>query len=213
MRTARWLLPLLLLAGLCWRFPLVHFVPLKAAQQIKAAAAFDATQFAADFWISRLSPAARTAVPANVLLPAIQADPAAAKKRFSRSVGLGTDYFYFFCGTGRVVALTDDAISLACTAGSTNAEVALQTGLVFGDAIRDGTGLLNVNDYPDSQNFNDISAALDHLVETQVLPGLRQQARIGVTLSFAGCAEIDDEDSDLNPLKVIPVETSLASSP
>jgi len=84
---------------------------------------------------------------------------------------------------------------------------------VFGDAIRDGTGLLNVNDYPDSQNFNDISAALDHLVETQVLPGLRQQARIGVTLSFAGCAEIDDEDSDLNPLKVIPVATRVTSPP
>jgi predicted lipoprotein len=213
MRMARWLLPLLILAGLCWRFPLVHFVPLKAAQQIKAAAAFDAPGFAADFWTHRLLPAARTAVPASILLPAIQADPTAAKKQFSRSVGLGTDYFYFFCGTGRVVAVTDDGISLACTPGSTNAEVALQTGLVFGDAVRDGPGLLNVNDYPDSQNFNDVSAALNHLVETQVLPALRQQAKIGVILSFAGCAEIDDEDSDLNPLKVIPVATSLASPP
>jgi predicted lipoprotein len=213
MRTVRWLLPLLVLAGLCWRFPLVHCVPLKAAQASKAAAAFDAPGFAADFWTRRLLPAARTAVPANVLLPAIQADPAAAKKQFARSVGLGTDYFYFVSGTGRVVAVADDAISLACTAGSTNAEVALQTGLVFGDALRDGTGLLNVNDYPDSQNFNDLSAALDHLVETRVLPALRQQAKIGVSLSFTGCAEIDDEDTDLKPLKVIPVETSLSSPP
>ena len=61
----------------------------------------------------------------------------------------------------------------AVTENSTNAEITLQTGLVFGDAIRDGTGLLNASDYPNSQDFNDISAALNHLVETRVLPDLR----------------------------------------
>ena len=80
-------------------------------------------------------------------------------------------------------------------------------GLVFGNALRDGTGLLNVNDYPNSQDFNAISEALNHIVETRVLPKLREQAKVGATISFAGCAEVDDESSDLKPLKVIPIQT------
>ncbi|HXA45471.1 MAG TPA: DUF2291 family protein [Candidatus Angelobacter sp.] len=213
MRTARWLILTVVLAGFFWRFPLVHFVPLKAAEQKKIAASFNATQFASDFWDNRLLPGLDQSVKASVLLPAIQADAAAAKKQFARSVGLGTDYFYFLSGTGRVVAVSDDAVSLAVTEGSTNAEIDLQTGLVFGDALRDGTGLLNVNDYPNSQDFNDISSALDHLVEIRVLPTLKAQAKVGAQIAFAGCAEIDDEDTDLKPLKVIPIRVNLQPSP
>ena len=141
------------------------------------------------------------------LLSAIQSDPVAAKKKFSRSLGFSSSYFYFVSGTGRVVSVSDDEISLAITSGSTNAEVTLLCGLIFGDAVRDGTGLLNASAYSNSQDFNDISAALNHMVETRVLPGLREQAKVGTQISFAGCAEVDDEAMDLKPLKVIPIQT------
>jgi predicted lipoprotein len=190
-------------------FPLFHIVPLKTAAAEKAAATFDATQFAETFWTNQLLAALNKTVPADVLLPAIQNDAAAAKKNFSRSVGLGESYFYFVSGSGRVVAVSDDEISLAVTDGGTNAEISLQTGLVFGNALRDGTGLLNASDYPNSQDFNDLSAALNHLVETRVLPKLREQARLGVIISFAGCAEVDDESADLKPLKVTPIQTKI----
>lgn len=195
-----------ILAAVLWAFPLFHIVPLKRAAAEKAAVTFNATAFADTFWTSRLLPAANHAVNAAVLLPAIQADPAAAKKKYARTVGLGESYYYFLSGTGRVVEISDDEISLAVTDHSTNAEISLQTGLIFGDAIRDGTGLLNVSDYPNSQDFNDISAALNNLVQTRVQPQLRQQAKLGATIFFAGCAEVDDESTDLNPLKVVPVE-------
>ncbi len=122
---------------------------------------------------------------------------------------MNENYYYFLRGDGKVVSISDDAVSLAVSNGSTNAEVAIQTGLVFGDAIRDGTGLLNVNDYPDSQNFNDISAALDNIAYTNVIPTLTRQAKIGSTVSFAGCAEVDDESTDLKPLKLIPIQAQV----
>ena len=132
---------------------------------------------------------------------------AAAKKKFSRSVGLSEGYFYFLRGEGKILSVSDDEVSIAVTDGSTNAEVSLQTGLVFGNALRDGTGLLSANDYPNSQDFNDISAALNHIVETKVLPKLRALAKVGAKISFVGCAEVDDESTDLKPLKVIPIST------
>jgi predicted lipoprotein len=207
MHVVRWISALAVAAGVCWLFPLFHVVPLQAANAQKAAGKFDPAQFAETFWTNELVPALDKTVKADVLLAAIQTDPPAAKKKFAHSVGFTDTYFYFLSGTGRVVAISDDEVSLAITPGSTNAEVTLLSGLIFGDAVRDGAGLLNASAYPNSQDFNDISAALDHLVETRVLPGLRQHAKIGAQISFAGCAEVDDETMDLKPLKVIPIQT------
>jgi len=206
MRVVRCLIAVAVISAIGWLFPLFHIVPLKTAAAEKAAATFNAPQFAGSFWISQLLPAIKKTVGAGTLLAAIHSDPATARKKFSRQVGLSESYFYFLSGTGRVVAVSDDEISLAIASGSTNVEVSLQTGLVFGDAIRDGTGLLDAGTYPNSQDFNDLSSALNHLVETRVLPPLRQQAKIGATISFAGCAEVDDESTDLQPLKVVPIE-------
>jgi predicted lipoprotein len=206
MRTVRWLIAVAIATGICWVFPPFHIVPLKIATAEKAAATFDPATFADTFWTKKLLPTLPKAINAQTLLTAIQADPAAAKTNFSRSVGIGGTYYYFLSGTGQVTAVSDDEVSLAITPGSTNTEVSLQTSLIFGNALRDGTSLLNVNDYPNSQDFNAISEALNHLVETRVLPKLREQAKIGAKISFSGCTEIDDESTDLKPLKIIPIK-------
>ena len=198
----------LILVVTIW-FPLFHVVSLKTATAEKAAVTFNAADFAETFWTNQVVPAVPGTVKADVLVAAIKADPAAAKKKFGRSVGLSDGYFYFFSGSGQVVAASDDEISLALTPGNTNAEVVLEVGLVFGNAIRDGTGLLNANDYPNSQDFNDLSSALNHIVESRVLPGVKQRAKVGARISFTGCAEVDDESSDLKPLKVVPLQAEV----
>lgn len=55
----------------------------------------------------------------------------------------------------------------------------------------------------------DISAALNHIVETRGLPKLREPAKIGAKIYFVGGAEVADEASDLKPLKVIPIQTAV----
>ena len=205
-RLVTWFLSGVVIAGICWLFPPFHVVPLKIAAEQKAATVFNPAQFAETFWNSQLLPAIAKSVKAETLLPAIQSDAATAKKKFSRSIGAAENFFYFLSGSGKIVAVSDDEISLNAT-GGTNAEVSLQTGLVFGNALRDGTGLLDANNYPNSQDFNGISEALNHLVEMRVLPKLREQAKVGANISFAGCAEVADESVDLKPLKVIPIQT------
>ncbi len=82
--------------------------------------------------------------------------------------------------------------------------MSLETGNIFGNAVRDGTGLLNVNDFPNSQDFNALSSEINRRIEQQVLPALRKAAAVGATVRFAGCAEIVDEDTDLHPLRIVP---------
>ena len=184
MRAVRWFIAIVVIASICWLLPLFHVVTLKTATAEKVATTFNATDFAETFWTNQLLASLAKTVKAETLLPAIQSDATTAKKKFSKSTGLSENYFYFVSGSGRVVAVSDDEVSLAVTDSSTS-------------------------DYPNSQDFNDISAALNHLVETRVLPKLREQAKVGAKISFAGCAEVDDESTDLKPLKVIPIQTEV----
>jgi predicted lipoprotein len=82
----------------------------------------------------------------------------------------------------------------------------LLTGLIFGNSVRDATGLLDVSKFPNSQQFNAISSELNALVESRVIPGVRSNAAPGHVLRFVGCAEIADEVSDVVPLKVVPLK-------
>jgi predicted lipoprotein len=204
-RLTIWFVLALACAGLFWLFPLFHLVPLERAAKEKAAATFDPGTFAEKFWSGQLSMSFDKAVKAEVLLPAILTNSAEARKKFARSVGVSESYTYFIAGQGRVLAVSDEEISLAVKVGATEAEVSLQVGLVFSNAVRDGTGLLNVNDHPNSQDFNAISEALNRIIEDRVLPKLRESAKVGATVRFVGCAEVNDEATDLRPLKVVPV--------
>ena len=208
-RLLLWLILIVLSVGVCRLFPLFKIVSLEQVAKEKEAATFSPTTFAEKFWSEQVLKSLDKAVKAEVLLPAIHAKPGEARTQFSRSIGVSASYTYFISGKGRVLAVNDDEIALAVTEGTTNAEVSLQVGLLFSNAVRDGTGLLNVSNYPNSQDFNAISEALNRIIEERVQPRLRELAKVGAVVRFVGCAEVNDETTDLKPLKVIPVSATV----
>ena len=139
------------------------------------------------------------------MLDEIKQDQQAARKAYGHSLGLSDTYSYFLSGTGRVVSVEKNAVGLSIDDDSTQVQVLLETGLLFGNAVRDGTGLLDVNDFANSQDFNAISTEINRRIESDVvLPKLRQQATVGSTIRFVGCAQITDAQTDLMPLRVVP---------
>lgn len=199
-RVMRWATLGIAVAGLCAVFPPVRFVRIG-----DAAATLTARKLGAeDFWEQQLATSLNKATDVEALLTQIQRDPDAARKAHARQIGLGGSYYYFVRGGGRVVSKDANSVGLAAAAESEPA-VMLEAGPIFGNAVRDGTGLLDVNDYPNSQEFNELSAELNKLVESRVLPVLRERAAVGSQVRFTGVAEVADESTDLRPLRVVPV--------
>jgi predicted lipoprotein len=108
-----------------------------------------------------------------------------------------------------VVSVTKKGIGLSLKSEGDEVDILLPTGLLFGNAVRDATGLLDASAFPNSQNFNDISTELNRIVEAQVLPELKSRAAIGRRVQFASCAEVVDEEKDLKPLVLIPVSVKV----
>lgn len=200
-----WLLGLGIVGGLCWLYPPFRIVPLGQAQRKQLRGTFDAPAVARAFWDQKLLPAAPRAIPVAELLSVLAQDSAAARKRFGRALGLSSTTCFFVGGSGRIVSVDNESISVALEDVPAGTGVRLSTGLLFVNTVRDATGLLDVSEFPNSQDFNAISAELNHLIETQVLPALRQHAAVGRTIRFAGCTELE-EGPVPKVLEVIPVQ-------
>lgn len=207
----RWTVRIAIAVGtavLLYFLPLFRIVPLgqeRAEQQGTATAAkFDPVAFVESFWTERLIPSSSKAVDATALIAAIKQDSKAARDKYGRSLGLSDTYLYCLSGTGRVVSVGKNSIGLSVGNSDSQTDVRLETGILFGNAVRDGSGLLDVNDFTNSQDFNAISTEINRRIEAQVLPKLRDAATVGKTIRFVGCAQITDEGTDLSPLRVVP---------
>lgn len=205
MRAIRWTTAIVVVAGICWAFPPFHIRSVKQVKADIADAKFNPADFVAQFWSAKLLPAANQATEARDVLAVIATNPEKVRERFGRTVGVSSSYFLFLRGTGRVVNADTDSIGLSLKPEGSGVDISVPLGLVFGNAVRDGTGLINSSSYPNAQEFNDISAALNHVVETQVLPEFQRIAKVGSKVQFVGCVEVSDEDSDLKPVKLSPI--------
>jgi predicted lipoprotein len=206
-RTSRrlvWILLVIAVVVALYFLPLFHVIPLQAAREQSAARVFDAAAFVETFWNDQLLQATRSAVDAGELLAAFQIDPADAETRFGHRLGLSSASSYLVSGRGRIVAVESGAISIALQ-DEDAAAVVIATGPVFGNAIRDGSGLLNVSDFPNSQDFNAISSEINRRVEEQVLLMLQEKAAVGAAVRFVGAVEIAAPETDVTPLRVVPV--------
>jgi predicted lipoprotein len=195
-------------AAVVWWFPLFHVVPLKDHAASTQAATFDAEQFAADLWEKELPGALTKAAAAQPVLTALADDAIAARKTFGRTVGLSRATYFCLHGHGEILAVEKARVGVALTEGVSKPEVWLATGLVFGNAVRDATGLVRSQDFPNSQNFNALAAALNKLVEERVVKDLKVSAALSRKIDFVACVEVPGGDVT-QPLEMIPLAVTI----
>lgn len=198
-----------IVAAALYIFPPFHIVSLEKTKRKIENERFNPKEFVERFWNDRLLKSLDQTVQAGTLLPAIKQDPQSAKRQYGRQLGLSNTYYYFVSGQARVVTIKPETIALTLSGAGSKPDLVLVVANLSGNAVRDGTGLLNVNEFPNSQEFNQISAELNRRIETSVLPEFRHKVFVGATVAFAGCAEIEDEGSDLQPLRLIPIHVQI----
>jgi predicted lipoprotein len=197
---------LIVAAGVFWRYPLFHIVRLDELQAARQQATFDAAAFAKTFWDKTLVPSLGKAQDATELFSKLDNAPKEVRGQFGRKVGVGRTTLFFVRGRGTVTHIDKKGVGISLTGDNTSPDIVLHTGLLFGNVARDATGLLDASNYANSQQFNDISTELNRIIETRVIPVLKEGAATGKTLHFVGCAEVSDTASEFRPLKVIPLE-------
>ncbi len=198
-------------AVLCYFFPLFRIKPLDDAEGARqspanVAAPANVNDYAYEFWNDRLPGAFGNAADIEELFEAVDRDAGQARSKYGRQVGLGGACFFFIRGTGHVEEVAADYCTLKIGRRSRRARI--RTGVIVGNAVRDSTGLIDVNQFANSQDFNNLSAELNQRVEANVIAPSRERLRVGAHVDFVGCAQIGD-DSDFDPLSLVPVHLEI----
>jgi predicted lipoprotein len=197
---------LLFLGGVFWCFPLFHVVRLERLENSSHDSAFNAADFAKSFWSDRLTQSLTQAPDAATFLADSRASPETARAKYGRKVGVGRTRLVVLRDNGTIVTIDKKGVGVALQGETKEADIVLQTGLLFGNTVRDSTGLLDASNFPDSRQFNEISTELNRIVEARVVPILKEKAVVGRRIHFAGCAEFSDEGALVKPLTIIPLE-------
>lgn len=189
-------------------FPPFHIVPLELAKEKAQAQVFDPAEFALRFWQEQLPSALDDAYEVETVLDAIRRDRASAKTRYGRVVGLDGPHYYFLKGTGKIVAIGERQVELTL-AGSDGerAEIVLVTSMIFGNEILNATGLVKHSQFKRTNEYNAVSAEVNKIVESELVPAFFKEAKVGSTVYFVGCSsKISDDDPMPIPMRLVPVK-------
>lgn len=189
-------------------FPPFHIRPLESVRDraVGVPGAIDVPRFADSFWNGKLVSPAIQPIDAQVLVAAFNENPARAVEKYGRRAGIGSKAFFFVSGEGRVVSADKRSVRLS-TGAQNGVELVLITGPVFGNALRDVTGLLKIDDFS-SFDFNALGAELNRLAETRAQPVL-SGVSVGSKLSFLAAGEFDDASGERPMLKLVPIRVTL----
>jgi predicted lipoprotein len=196
-------------AVVVWRYPLFHIVRIdEAASESRWGAiqpSFNARQFAELFWTERLMQSLGTALNVEVFQSVYSENPQQVRKHHGRSVGVSRQTLYVLQGAGHIVSVDKKGVGVAIGDDGDEVDVLLQTGPVFGNAARDCSGLLRPGDFPNSQQYNELSAELNRIVELRVIAPLAKHAAVGDQILFVGCAELANNVTEVKPLPLVPL--------
>src|SRR5262249_13013389 len=117
--------------------------------------------------------------------------------------GIGNLRYFLIKGKGTITSINEDDIAVSLD--SSKQSITVATEYIFGNAVRDATGLININEFNNTMDFNNVSAELNKIIREKVLPPFKQRAKKGDTIEFTGALELNKEHLNLSNIEVMPV--------
>jgi len=164
--------------------------------------AFDAVLYANDVWENRIPEIAAQAPELTYLIELLESDPESAYKEFGKKLGISKTWYFFAKGEGEIDSAADESIWVKI---ADDRQIQLATAFIFGNAVREGSGVVNIDDFINMTDFNNVSVALNKKVKDEIIPALIKNSRSGQKLKFSGVFEINEEKIDLKDIRIIPV--------
>jgi predicted lipoprotein len=110
---------------------------------------------------------------------------------------------------GIVTDINEDDITLQVKLDDSLMALKLATEFIYGNAIRDASGLVDVKDFPNTMDLNNISEELNKMVRKTVLPPFKAAVKKGDKILVTGAIEIHKEHIKWNELEIIPVQLQI----
>ncbi|OBY61234.1 hypothetical protein LPB301_17350 [Polaribacter reichenbachii] len=162
---------------------------------------FDAKSYVDGIWTLNLLPTFSTATNLNNFLNQLKQNPTATFEKESKSLGIGNIGYFKVKGEGTVLQVNENNVIIQ----SEDLKVEIETEFIFGNVIRDASGLFKINDYKETSDFNSISESINGRIRNDIIPSFKNKVQKGDVVTFSGAIELNKVHLDLNNLEIIPI--------
>ncbi|MCW8850254.1 MAG: DUF2291 domain-containing protein [Melioribacteraceae bacterium] len=166
---------------------------------------FSPQKYAVEFWRNLVTSNFNEAIEASELMSLLQNDMNEALK-YSSTLGVSSNHAYLIKGEGKISSITDEGFILKI---NDDKKIEIATDFIFGNAIRDASGQINVSDFPNTMEFNNISQKINDLALKNTIEPFADNIVINAIINFVGAAEVNEENPEIDPLKIIPIRLEL----
>lgn len=188
----------------------IYFEKLEDVKQQRRREAFDAAQYAGDFWSNRLFNVLDQAVGAKELIEIFGTNMDEAISKYGKAPGVSNTYAYLIKGNGKILEITEDFLQVSIREPDTNPDIKIKTGFYIpGNAVRDASGLIDVSEFTDTMKFNEISGEINKIVVKEVIKPFRdKKPQVGNTIRFFGATQVSVDaikSKEFLPFDVVPI--------
>lgn len=201
-KALKYIVPAVLIAFLGY-----HSVYIKKLSAMKQPGdrTFDAALFARQLWAEKMQAKLDSAPALGLLMQEVTADREAGLKKYSHALGIGNYRFSLVQVNAVVTDVKEDEIDIRIPAGDSVLAAVLATEFIYGNAIRDASGLVDIRDFPNTNELNAVSEELNKIVRITVLPSFVTSVKKNDRLVITAAIELNKEHIKWNGLELLPL--------
>ncbi|HSC55048.1 MAG TPA: DUF2291 family protein [Phnomibacter sp.] len=199
---------LVLIAVLLLGYKSVYFEKLSTRKN-NTTEAFDVASFSRDLWRKDFPAKMDSAVDLSVLIDAMQEAKGAAFEKYTHALAIGNYRYALIKAKLRVIEVKEDEVMAGINHHDSVLIVNAATEFIYGNAIRDASGLIQVKDYPNASDLNSISEGLNKIVRTEVLPDFKKKVKAGDNLDIVAAIELNKEHLHWHGIELLPVRIQI----
>ncbi|RXM42318.1 DUF2291 domain-containing protein [Flavobacterium sp. YO64] len=142
----------------------------------------------------------------TTLIASVKSDQQAAFKNYGNRLGIGNSAYFMIKSTGKILDIKDGIYTIA---DEKNGIIFIDTKYIFGNALRDASGLVKLTDFKTNAQFNTVSESLNDIVRNEVMPKEIKKVKIGDSISFSGAIKLSKKQTLFTDLLIIPSQIKL----
>lgn len=190
----------------------VYFKKLSEVKAGIAGGKFNAEEYTQNFWDKKLMRSLNKAIEINTLVQLLKTNPDKAFKDHAHALGIGNLQYFMIKGEGKVTAINENEVELNLS-GAQNQKAKIAIEYVYGNAVRDASGLLNMNEFDNTAEFNEVSAGINKIIRNEVLPSFKKEVAVNDTVKFVGAIELNRKFLNLSDIEITPVQLQRVKTP
>jgi predicted lipoprotein len=195
---------LLLLVIVLLAYKSVYFEKL-STRKSNAAVSFDAVGFSKKLWEEKMPAKLDSAIDLSQLITAIDKESETAINKYTNALAIGNYRYALVKLDAIVMDVKKDEVMLLMKHNDSLIIVNLATEFIYGNAIRDASGLVQVKDFPNTADLNGISEELNKIIRTSVLPAFKTSVKIGDKINVVAAVELNKEHIHWGNIELLPV--------